>query len=212
MAKKLNRKVYKITHMDMSARHGFQYHLNQEAYATGKGMELCSDGVLHSYRHPLLATVFRFIHAVDYTNLRIFEAEALGRINEPTQIKLGSKGLKLLKEVKMPVITEEFKLRVIALIGLELSSVKRFRKVMEGYLKRGKIGKRALKELETYMNKRAKKRKYGEFEHESYTIGRLKSFAPSNTYFAEHVEEFLSGLPNKGNDFDLIGLLEKADI
>ena len=94
-------KVYKLTDENMKTRKRYKWKLNVPKKATGSGLKLCSEDVIHFYHHPLIAVFFNLIHG-DIENPRLFEAEAEGEIVNDRYVKGGCKQLTLTKEIEVP--------------------------------------------------------------------------------------------------------------
>jgi hypothetical protein len=103
-------KVYKLTDKNMQTYNKFQYDLGKTYTTNGEG-DLCSRGWLHAYEHPLLAVLHNPIHGEFGSEMRLFEAEASGKIKRDGQMKLGCTELTLLKEIEIPKITTEQRIR-----------------------------------------------------------------------------------------------------
>jgi len=104
-------KVYKLTDENMQTHNNFQWELNKTYVTSGEG-ELCGPGFLHSYEHPLLAVLHNPLHAdFDLDTARLFEADASGTILKDNQLKMGSSSLTLIKEIPIPVLTTEQKIK-----------------------------------------------------------------------------------------------------
>jgi len=115
-------KVYKLTDEKMQTYKGFQWELNKTYTTSGEG-ELCGPGFLHSYEHPLLAVLHNLLHAdFDLDTARLFEAEASGTILKDNQLKMGSSQLTLTKEIPIPNITLEQRIKYGILCVREVCS------------------------------------------------------------------------------------------
>ena len=95
--------VYKLTDEHNQTKDNTKWGNNVSHTAKGKGKELCSDGWIHYYTHPLLAVLLNPIHA-NFITTKLWEAEASGKIiNEP--LKSGCKTLRTIKEIPLPEIS-----------------------------------------------------------------------------------------------------------
>ena len=111
-------KVYKLTDQFMRAHGGFQWELKRTYTASGRG-PLCTSGWLHAYVHPLLAVLHNPIHAA-YPQPRVFEATTgRGRLLRDGAMKLGATSLRLTRELPLPILTMEHRIRYA--IGCALS-------------------------------------------------------------------------------------------
>ena len=94
--------VYKLTRADKTTYGGMLWGEGVTHTATGTG-GLCTDGVIHSYRSPLLAALLNPIHA-NHSNPILWEASC-PKITHDDGTKLGSKKLTTIRQVPMPTIT-----------------------------------------------------------------------------------------------------------
>ena len=98
-----NKIVFKLTNENGQTRGMTQWGENVSHTAKGDGKELCSDGWIHYYTHPLLAVLMNPVHA-KFASPKLWEAEASGEIiNEP--LKSGCKTLRTIKEIPLPEIS-----------------------------------------------------------------------------------------------------------
>lgn len=86
----------------MQAYKKFQWQPGVWVKAPGTG-ELCSDGWLHYYSHPLLAVLFNPIHA-DINNPKLWTIETSGKLKSDNGVKFGASKLRLVQEIEMPKI------------------------------------------------------------------------------------------------------------
>ena len=93
--------IYKLTDQDMRTHNGFQWTLNKEETASGKG-GLCGPGFLHAYTDPLLAILLNPIHA-DIKSPRLFKGT--GTVSKTDNgLKIGCTEMTLTEEMELPVI------------------------------------------------------------------------------------------------------------
>ena len=111
--------VYKLTDQNMKTYNGFQWELGQKYVATGPSPTLCTAGLLHGYADPLLAVLHNPIHA-NYKNPRLFRAKTFGLAVKDGQLKLGSSGMMLIKELLLPVPTQNQRVAYGILCALEV--------------------------------------------------------------------------------------------
>jgi len=97
--------AYKLTTQKMTTHGGFKFRMNRWRVAKGKGNKLCTDGVLHQYRHPVLAVIFNLIHA-RFINPKLWEIEHSGEVAFDG-LKAGTKKQRLVREMPLPAITTE---------------------------------------------------------------------------------------------------------
>ena len=110
---------YKLTDNDMKTNYGFQWELNKDYEIKSKGGELCTSAYFHFYLHPLLAVLHNPNHA-NIGNPRIFKAEVGGESLTDGQMKEGWKKAKLIKEIPLPKITVEQKIKYGIYCALEV--------------------------------------------------------------------------------------------
>ena len=98
-----NKIVFKLTDKFSRTKYNTQWGNNVSHAAKGDGKELCSNGWIHYYTHPLIAVLMNPIHA-DFASPKLWEAEASGKIiNEA--LKSGCKTLTTIKEIPLPEIS-----------------------------------------------------------------------------------------------------------
>jgi len=115
---------YKFTDENMRTHNGCQWTLGEWEEVSGKG-ELCNNGWLHCYCDPLLAILLNPIHG-DYKNPRLWEVEVGGAEKHDGQLKSGYTQMRLLKEIKLPVITIEQRVRFGILCAKEVCKDKKW--------------------------------------------------------------------------------------
>jgi len=109
---------YKLTDQEMRTYGGCQWTLDETKTASGDG-ELCGPGWLHYYDHPLLAVLLNPIHA-NIRNPRLFEAEATGQIKDDMGLKGGCTRMVLTRELSVPAVTTEQRVRFAMLCAMEV--------------------------------------------------------------------------------------------
>jgi len=115
-------KLYKLTDQNNKTRVG---EINETVWgenvthtASGSGTELCTDGVIHTYEDPRLAAILNPIHA-NFDQPKLWEAE--GEIaNLDGHLIVGVKSLTTIKEIPLPEITEEQKIKFAIYCALEV--------------------------------------------------------------------------------------------
>lgn len=85
---------------------------------TGEG-ELCGPGWVHAYTHPLLAVLLNPIHAA-IDNPRLWEAEGDVVLSD-NGLKVGCRTLTTLREMPVPVVTTEQRVRFAILCALTVN-------------------------------------------------------------------------------------------
>lgn len=101
-------KLYKLTDGDGKTRNDTQWGPGVSHSGTGEG-ELCGPGWIHAYEHPLIAVLMNPIHA-DFKNPRMWEADGEIAIRNG-QLKCGCATLTTIREIPLPEITAEMRVR-----------------------------------------------------------------------------------------------------
>lgn len=104
--------LYKLTDQDGYTRRDYDnaclWGEDVSHSGTGEG-ELCGPGYIHAYTHPLLAVLLNPIHA-KFHSPRLWEAE--GKIAKSDRgLKVGCATLKTIREMPLPVVTTEQRVR-----------------------------------------------------------------------------------------------------
>jgi hypothetical protein len=110
-------KLYKLTDSRGKTRNGTQWGPGVSHSGTGEG-ELCGPGWIHAYEHPLIAVLLNPIHA-NFKNPRLWEAEGEVGLRDG-QIKCGCKTLTTVREIPLPEITMEMRVRFAILCAKEV--------------------------------------------------------------------------------------------
>ena len=110
-------KLYKLTDSCGKTWGGTQWGPGVSHSGTGEG-ELCGPGWIHAYEHPLIAVLMNPIHA-DFKNPRLWEAEGEVGLRDG-QIKCGCKTLATVREIPLPSITSEMRVRFAILCAKEV--------------------------------------------------------------------------------------------
>lgn len=110
-------KLYKLTNSWGKTRGGTQWGPGVYHSGTGEG-ELCGPGWIHAYEHPLIAVLMNPIHA-DFENPRLWEAEGEVSIRDG-QLKCGCQTLTTIREIPLPEITTEMRVRFAILCAKEV--------------------------------------------------------------------------------------------
>ena len=101
--------VYKLTDQNLQTHGGYQWEPGVARETDGNG-DLCGPGWLHYYHDPLLAVLLNPIHA-DIANPILWEAEADGLHRDDRGLKGGCTRLTLIRQVDLPQITTEQRVR-----------------------------------------------------------------------------------------------------
>ncbi len=110
-------KLYKLTDRDGQTWGGTQWGPGVSHSGTGEG-ELCGWGWIHAYEHPLIAVLMNPIHA-KFKNPRLWEAEGEVGLRDG-QIKCGCKTLTTIREIPLPSITTEMRVRFAIMCAKEV--------------------------------------------------------------------------------------------
>ena len=127
--------LYKLTTQDFKTREGYP---NETLWgrgvshtAKGHGTELCSDGYIHAYLSPLLAVLMNPIHA-GIQNPVVWEAE--GSVSVSDGLKVGCKTLTTVRQIPLPSVTTEQRVRFAILCALAVSKDEAFKIWAGGWL------------------------------------------------------------------------------
>jgi len=101
--------VYKLTDQNLQTHGGYQWEPGVARETDGNG-DLCGPGWLHYYHDPLLAVLLNPIHA-DIEDPILWEAEAEGLHKDDQGLKGGCTKLTLLRQIDLPQITTEQRIR-----------------------------------------------------------------------------------------------------
>jgi len=127
-----NKIVFKLTDENGQTKGDTQWGKNISHTAKGNSKELCSDGFIHYYTHPLLAVLMNPVHA-DFKSPKLWEAEASGKIiNEP--FKSGCKTLTTIKKIPLPEISRVQKIAFGILCAKEVCKGKAWNKWADKWL------------------------------------------------------------------------------
>lgn len=118
MRKEKMKKLYKLTDENCRTRNDTQWGPGVSHSGTGVG-KLCSPGWVHAYEHPLIAALLNPIHA-DFKNPRLWEAEGEVAIRDG-QVKCGCKTLTTTREIPLPEITTEMRVRFAILCAKQVA-------------------------------------------------------------------------------------------
>jgi hypothetical protein len=109
--------LYKLTDKNGQTRNNTQWGPGVSHSGTGEG-ELCGPGWIHAYEHPLIAVLMNPIHA-HFKNPRLWEAE--GEIaRRDGHLKCGCKTLTTVREIPLPEITTEMRVRFAIMCAKEV--------------------------------------------------------------------------------------------
>lgn len=111
-------KVYKLTDKNNQTRNKTQWGENVTHETDGSG-DLCGPGWLHAYSDPLLAVLLNPIHA-DFYKPRLWEAQGEGISKDEHGLKLGFTKLTTLREIPLPKVSTEQRVRFAIYCALEV--------------------------------------------------------------------------------------------
>ena len=127
--------LYKLTNQDGYTRFGFYnaclWGEGVSHSGTGKGA-LCGPGYIHAYTHPLLAVLLNPIHA-GIDNPRLWEAEGDVVLND-NGLKVGCRTLTTLRELPLPAVTTEQRVRFAIMCAMEVCEEPGWREWAENWL------------------------------------------------------------------------------
>jgi hypothetical protein len=109
--------LYKLTDSCGKTRNGTQWGPGISHSGTGEG-KLCGPGWIHAYEHPLVAVLMNPIHA-NFKNPRLWEAEGEVGLRDG-QLKCGCRTLTTVREIPLPAITTEMRVRFGILCAKEV--------------------------------------------------------------------------------------------
>lgn len=125
-------KLYKLTDQDGKTRNDTCWLPLGTVHETDGTGELCGPGWLHAYTDPLLAVLMNPVHA-KIQEPRLFEAE--GEVGESDRgLKVGTTRLVCTREIPLPVITTEQRVKFAILASLEVFDDPRYRKWAESWM------------------------------------------------------------------------------
>jgi len=125
-------KYYKLTDENGRTHNSTQWGEGVTHTATVKGKTLCTDEVIHVYASPLLASLLNPIHA-NFYRPRLWECECSRPVaNDGT--KLGVKSCTTLREIPLPVVTTEQRVRFAILCALKVYHAKEYVLWADGWL------------------------------------------------------------------------------
>lgn len=114
---------YKLIDQKGYTRHGQEGETfwldGQEKEAQGKGSKLCSTDVIHFYNDPIIAIIMNPTHA-NIPNPRLIEIE-IDEIVAPDELKGGCKKAKFIKEIPVPEVSLNQKVRFAIQLALFVS-------------------------------------------------------------------------------------------
>ena len=124
--------LYKLTDRDGNTRGATAWLPIGTTHGTDGAGELCGPGWLHAYTSPLLAVLLNPLHA-NIPTPRLFEAEG-GVEKTDRGLKVGCRELKCIREIALPIITEEQRVRFAILCSLEVYDCPRYARWADSWL------------------------------------------------------------------------------
>lgn len=125
-------KYYKLTDKNLQTYKGCQWVVGDWKETSGEG-ELCSEGWLHCYHHPLLAVLHNPIHANIFEPL-VWEVEVGGKYLNDNFIKCGFTKMRLVKQIELPVVTTNQRVAYGIYSSLEVYENTEYRRWAENWL------------------------------------------------------------------------------
>ena len=125
-------KYYKLTDQNGFTRNDTQWGEGITHTATREGKTLCTNEVIHVYKSALLSVLLNPIHA-DFTRPRLWECECSRPVaNDGT--KLGVKKCTTLREIPLPQVTTEQRVKFAILCALEVYHASEFALWADGWI------------------------------------------------------------------------------
>ncbi len=125
---------YKLTDKDGRTYGGTQWGENVTHSAQGEGNGLCSDGVIHAYRDPLVAVFANPVHGdFDPKTMLLWEGEAKD-IRVRDGLKGGCKTFTTFHTIPLPVVTIEQRAEIAIRCALEVHHESNFLKWATAWL------------------------------------------------------------------------------
>ena len=124
-------KLYKLTNQENETFNQTKWGENVSHETDGTG-GLCGSGWLHAYTHPLLAVMLNPIHG-NFINPKLWECEGEIGLND-RGLKVGCKKLTTTKEIPLPNITLEQKVRFAILCGKQTCRNKKWNEWADKWL------------------------------------------------------------------------------
>ena len=124
--------VYKLTDENGQTRNRTQWGPGVSHSGTGEG-KLCGPGWIHYYDDPLLAVLMNPVHA-DFENPKLWEATAGGEVKSDNGLKFGCRTLTTIREIPLPEITVEQRVRFAILCAMEVCKLPEFAKWADNWL------------------------------------------------------------------------------
>lgn len=109
---------YKLTDRNMRTHNGCQWAVGKPRITDGSG-GLCGPGYMHYYHHPLLAVLLNSIHA-NIPDPLLWEVRATGKHLDDNGLKGGCTWMVITRELPLPVVTTEQRIRFGILCALEV--------------------------------------------------------------------------------------------
>ena len=124
-------KLYKLTDENGMTQGGTQWGPGVTHSGTGEG-GLCGPGYIHAYEHPLLAALLNPVHA-GFQNPRLWEAAGEIALRDG-QLKCGCVSLTTVREIPLPVITTEQRVRFAILCAKTVCGDEKWNKWADDWL------------------------------------------------------------------------------
>ena len=125
-------KHYKLTDENNQTYNGTQWGEGVTHKAVGEREKLCTGDVIHVYDHPLKAVMFNPIHA-NFNNPHLWEVK-VQKVVANDKLKVGVKQCTTLRQIPLPEITTEQRVRFAIYCALEVYRNERFVKWANDWL------------------------------------------------------------------------------
>ena len=110
-------KLFKLTDANGRTKNDTQWGDGKSHKTIGPGISLCTKDVIHAYRDPLLAVLMNPIHG-QFSDPQLWEAE--GDVVTDDGTKVGCKLLTTLRQIDLPDVTTEQRVRFAILVAKEV--------------------------------------------------------------------------------------------
>lgn len=154
------KKRYKFLTSRKESYAGTRWEIGKWKKVDGKVKRLCSSSWLHCYCDPILAVLHDRIHGayMEYsTGCKLYEVEVKGKSLTEGQIKEGWTEMRVKRQISIPKITLEIRLRYAIMCAIKVCPSKSVAKKLSYFLKRDNITRLSYNSLWnsfSYMEKR----------------------------------------------------------
>ena len=183
--------LYKVTDKSGKTKNDTQWGEGVSHTAIGESQELCTNGFIHAYEHPLIAAFMHPAHT-SFKNPILWEAEGEIVIKDG-QLKCGVKTLTTLKKIPLPEITLEQRIAIAIHCALTLPQSEGYKVWAEKWLSGEDRSRDAAADAASYAAARA-----------AYAYAASAAAARAASYADAAADASV------GNGFNLLGIIEKV--